>query len=362
LYDQIIGGDVAFTNLKSLYGEVMITGEPLIANDAPNDPRRCGTPQGHPALNSFLGLPLFSGQRFVGMIGLANRGGGYDETLVTYLKPMLSACGNLLAAWRSEQERKKAEEELRSANADLKHQSEQLQAANKELEAFSYSVSHDLRAPLRGIDSFSRIILEDYGPQLDAEGNRLLNIVREDAQRMGQLIDDLLQFSRTGRQLMEPGHVNMTNLARTAYDDLPAQLKKHVQTLDLQVLPAVFGDPAMLRQVWTNLLSNAVKFTAHTKNAHIEVSGATQGDETVYCVKDNGVGFDPRFTHKLFGVFQRLHADDEFEGTGVGLAIVQRVIHRHQGKVWAEGTLNGGAAFFFSLTNPKPKDAENGRE
>ncbi|MEQ9409504.1 MAG: PAS domain S-box protein [Fuerstiella sp.] len=358
LYDRFIAGEVAFANSNSLYGEVMVSGRPLIANDAPDDPRACGTPAGHPPLKTFLGLPLISSQRIVGMIGLANREGGYDDALVSFLKPMLSACGNLLAAWRNEQHRREAEEQLRQVNSQLAAQSEQLKAANRELESFSYSVSHDLRAPLRSVDSFSRIILEDYGPQLDQEGHRLLNIVRDEAQRMGQLIDDLLQFSRMGRQLLEPGNVNMTALARSAYEELPSQIKQHVQTIELPSLPGARGDRAMLRQVWTNLLSNAAKFTSHNPDAHIEVGSSVSENFHTYYVRDNGVGFDPRFTHKLFGVFQRLHAEDEFEGTGVGLAIVQRVIHRHEGKVWAEGSLDGGATFHFSL--PKPKESQNG--
>lgn len=360
LYDQFIGGEVAFTNMESLYGEVSHSGKPVIANKAPSDPRRCGTPEGHPPLKSFLGLPLYSGHVMVGMIGLANCEGGYDEGTVDYLRPMLTACGNLLSAWRIDQHRKTAERQLRQANDQLAVQAEQLRIANSELESFSYSVSHDLRAPLRGIDSFSRIILEDYGARLDEEGHRLLNVVRGETQRMGHLIDDLLQFSRTGRHVLDPSAIDMTALARRVYDDLPAESRRHVHAFELTTLPAAFGDRAMLRQVWTNLLSNAVKFTGRNQDAHIEVGGSATDDFHVYHVRDNGVGFDPRFTHQLFGVFQRLHAEDEFEGTGVGLAIVQRVIHRHAGKVWAEGSLDRGATFYFSL--PKPKDSSHGRD
>lgn len=226
---------------------------------------------------------------------------------------------------------------------------QQLHAANKELEAFSYSVSHDLRAPLRSVDSFSRIVLEDYGPQLDDEGRRLLNVVRSEAHRMGQLIDDLLAFSRLGRQSMKMMECDMTQLAQDVFDSLDSALRSRIQKFDLRPLPPTFGDRAMLRQVLINLLSNAVKFTGQQPSPTIEVGCSTGNGCNTYYVKDNGVGFDQRFAEKLFVVFQRLHTEDEFEGTGVGLALVQRIISRHGGKVWATAELNQGATFYFSL-------------
>ncbi len=225
----------------------------------------------------------------------------------------------------------------------------QLQASHKELEAFSYSVSHDLRAPLRSMDSFSRIILEDYGPKLDKEGNRLLNVVCGEAQRMGRLIDDLLDFSRMNRQEMKATQCDMTQLAQSVYNRLDESLRSRIQHFNLLPLPPAYGDLAMLRQVLFNLLANAVKFTGHQQSPAIEVGASSAGGINTYYVKDNGVGFDQGYVHKLFGVFQRLHAEDEFEGTGVGLALVQRIIHRHGGEVWAEGKLNAGATFYFTL-------------
>ena len=224
-----------------------------------------------------------------------------------------------------------------------------LEAANRELDAFSYSVSHDLRAPLRGVDSFSRIVLEDYGPKLDDEGKRLLNVVRGEAQRMGRLIDDLLDFSRMSRQELQATNCTMTSLAQSVFDGLDAPTRSRVQHFDLKPLPPAWGDRAMLRQVLFNLLANAIKFTGGQEAPSIEIGGSTGDGLNSYYVKDNGVGFDQRFAHKLFGVFQRLHTEDEFEGTGVGLALVQRIIQRHGGKVWAEGRLNAGATFHFAL-------------
>ena len=225
--------------------------------------------------------------------------------------------------------------------------------ANKELEAFSYSVSHDLRAPLRGIDSFSRIVLEDYGPQLDDEGRRLLNVICGEAKRMGQLIDDLLAFSRMGRQDMSTTKLDMTQMLQNTFDSLDENTRERVKHLNMKPLPPAFGDHAMIKQVLFNLVANAVKFAGNQPEILIEI-GATSADGfNTYFVKDNGVGFDQKFVHKLFGVFQRLHTQEEFEGTGVGLALVQRIIHRHGGKVWAEGKINAGATFYFSLPNRK---------
>ena len=240
-------------------------------------------------------------------------------------------------------ERQRAEKEL------LKRTTE-LESANKELEAFSYSVSHDLRAPLRAIDGFSRVMLEEYTDKLDDEGKRYLNIVRDNTQKMGQLIEDLLALSRLGRKEMQVSRIDMAKLAKTVYDELKeANPGRNIQ-LEIKTLPPAYGDQAMIHQVFVNLLSNAIKFTRFKENAVIEIGSIARMNENVYYVKDNGVGFDMQYLNKLFGVFQRLHSAEDFEGTGVGLAIVQRIIHRHGGKVWAEGKVNEGATFYFNLS------------
>ena len=257
-------------------------------------------------------------------------------------------------------ERKQAEEELRRLHAELeRHAAEldrrvhertaQLETANKELEAFSYSVSHDLRAPLRAIDGFARILVEDYASQLDDEGRRVLRIVCGEARRMGLLIDDLLAFSRMNRQAVRRVEIDLNALARSAFAECAARAPGRQLDLTLGPLPTIQGDPILLRQVLVNLFSNAIKYTRPRPIARIEFTADVQTAESVFCLKDNGVGFDMRYVGKLFGVFQRLHSEDQFEGTGVGLAIVQRVIHRHGGRVWAEGQLDQGATFHFTL-------------
>ncbi len=223
----------------------------------------------------------------------------------------------------------------------------QLEAANKELDAFSYSVSHDLRAPLRAIDGYSRMLEEDSGPTLGEEGRRLLGVVRSSSRRMGQLIDDLLAFSRLGQQEPARARIDMTRLAQST----AAELAREYPAAGVTVgeLPMALADHALLKQVWLNLIGNALKYSSKRDPGRVEIGGRAEGAENVYWVRDNGVGFDMRYGSKLFGVFQRLHSQDEFPGTGVGLAIVQRVILRHRGRVWAEARPQEGACFYFAL-------------
>jgi len=237
--------------------------------------------------------------------------------------------------------------EHRRTNRELAASAAQLELTNKELESFSYSVSHDLRSPLRAIDGYSRIFEEDFADRLDDEGMRLLGVIRSSSKKMGQLIDDLLSFSRMGRKHVDASMVDMNMLVDEVWKEV--SIGHEGVKLDKQTLPAVWGDRALLRQVLLNLLSNAVKYSSNNTAPIVEMRAEKKANEIIYCVRDNGVGFDMRFYNKLFGVFQRLHTENEFPGTGVGLAIAQRVIVRHGGRIWADSKLGEYAAFYFSL-------------
>lgn len=238
---------------------------------------------------------------------------------------------------------------LNKLNEELKREAMKLEDANNELEAFAYSVSHDLRVPLRAIDGFSRIVIEDYETELDEEGVRLLNIIRENTKKMGQLIDDILLLSRAGRQEMNIGKLDMAALAKNVYDEFQQETENRNINFVVEAVPPVEADRALMTQVLTNLIGNAIKFTEKTENPQIEFGYTEDEDDYTYHVKDNGAGFNMKYYDKLFGLFQRLHSQDEFEGTGVGLSIVQRIISRHNGRVWGEGEVGKGATIYFSL-------------
>ncbi len=231
----------------------------------------------------------------------------------------------------------------------LRQRTIELQAANAELESFSYSVSHDLRAPLRHIDGFAKILLKSYLPQLPPEAQRLLHNVSEGTRRMGQLIDDLLRFSQLGREPLSRKQVNLSALVREALEELGKEQEGRQIELRVSDLAGCMGDPQLLKQVFINLLSNSLKFTRQREMATIEVGCQPPESDTVYFVRDNGVGFDMQYAQKLFGVFQRFHSNSDFEGTGVGLSIVHRIVQRHGGRIWAEAEVGKGATFFFTL-------------
>ena len=297
------------------------------------------------------------------LVGIVMTGHGAIDTAVEamkvgaldyILKPFkLSAILPVLARALSvrwlRMENEELQQRVRERTAALEAANEELEAANKELEAFSYSVSHDLRAPLRAIDGFSKILVADHAPQLSAEAQKMLGTVSANARRMGQLIDDLLAFSRLSHRPISKQRVKAAALVQQVLDELHREREGRQVEVRIEPLPDCMGDPSLLKQVWVNLLSNAFKFTRRRERALIEIGCQEQQDEKVYVVRDNGAGFDMAYVGKLFGVFQRLHRSDEFEGTGAGLAIVQRIIQRHGGRIWVEAALDQGATFYFAL-------------
>jgi light-regulated signal transduction histidine kinase (bacteriophytochrome) len=240
-------------------------------------------------------------------------------------------------------------EDLRISNEGLESKTDELKVVNEELESFSYSVSHDLRAPLRAITGFSQMMAEDHGHAIDADGHRLLGVIQDSATNMSRLIDDLLAFSRLGRKDINSVDLDLVEVAREVFDMLQAGGANPSARLNVGTLPGAKGDRTLIREVFVNFLTNAIKYARSETETVIEITGKTNGEENIYSIKDNGIGFDMKYKDKIFGVFQRLHSSDEFEGTGVGLALVQRIVHRHGGRVWGEGKVDEGTTFYFSL-------------
>lgn len=308
-------------------------------------------------------IPIVTARNAWGLLLVFNRGALFPEDDVDLLVLLAEQAAislentDLLAQQRvwidrlknEITERKRVEKKIRQLNKMLSQRAVELETANKELEAFSYSVSHDLRAPLRAIDGFSRILQQDYGPQLVPEIQRYLGLVRDNAQQMGHLIDDLLTFSRLSRQPLKKQSVTPAGVANQALEDLRPEQDGRQLDVTVGDLPSCHADPALLRQVFVNLMSNALKFTRQRDVARVEVGWKQLDGQHAYYVKDNGAGFDMQYADKLFGVFQRLHRAEEYEGTGVGLAIVQRIVHRHGGRVWVEAVVDQGATFYFTL-------------
>jgi two-component system, sensor histidine kinase and response regulator len=301
-------------------------------------------------IDSSLGAIVMTGHGTIDTAVQAMQGGALDYILKPFkLKVILPVIARALDVQR-----------LRRENAELqereRRRSDELAVAYQDLESFSYSVSHDLQAPLRAIDSFAQILAEDFADRLDEEGNRLIGVIRNNSQKMDQLIVGLLEFSRIGRQALGVARIDMTALAKAAAAEMKSLYEGPEPVVEIGALPAIEGDATVLRQVWCNLIGNALKYSAKRAQPHIKISGRIEDREAIYQVDDNGAGFDMRYAHKLFGVFQRLHRTEEFSGTGVGLAIVHRIITRHGGRIWALSTPDEGACFQFALPLASPHD------
>jgi signal transduction histidine kinase len=341
--------------------------------DNPDDPHATGTSNLRASLERVLAskTPDTMAVQKYDIRRPENEGGGFEERFWNPLNsPVLSASGEILYiihrvedvtefvhVSRMEQlQRERSGALQRRSEAmelEILRRSQELEQANKELESFTYSVSHDLRSPLRAIDGFSRILVEDYADKLDDEGRRILKVIRDGSQKMSRLIDDLLAFSRLGRKPIAAEETDMNALVQSVWNELKTETGEKPVEFIVKPLPSAACDPTLIRQVWVNLLANALKFSSSKSNPMIEVSGESQDNESIYSIKDNGVGFDMQYYDKLFGVFQRLHSTEQFPGTGVGLAIVQRIVIRHGGQVRAEGKVDEGATFYFTLLKEK---------
>ncbi|MCL5035183.1 MAG: GAF domain-containing protein [Bacteroidetes bacterium] len=330
-----------------LWGEAVRQRRAIVVNDfgVPH-PLKKGYPEGHANLFRYFTIPVFSEGRIVAVVGMANKPTDYTDADVNQLTFMMDSVWRII-------ERKLAEEEIRRLNEELEkrvtERTAQLETTNKELEAFSYSVSHDLRAPLRGIDGFSNLLLKGYAGKLDRQGKDYLERVRNATQQMGQLIDELLKLSRIARVEMRREKVNLSVIAASIADELRSTNPDRSVEFMIQENLIEEGDPHLLEIALQNLLGNAWKYSRNKQTATIEFGTLMRDNAKVYFVRDNGAGFDMRYVNKLFGAFQRLHSMTEFEGTGIGLATVLRIIHRHGGNIWAEAELNKGATFYFTL-------------
>ena len=330
------------------WGEAVRQRRPIIANDFQAEiPLKKGSPQGHVKLLKFMTVPIFRDQKIVGVVGLANKAEDYDETDILQTSLLMEAVWKVV-------ERKTAEEEIRALNAELEERvlkrTMELTTANKELESFSYSVSHDLRAPLRSIEGFSSIFLDEYGASIPEKGRDYLERVRRNTLRMGQLIDDILELTRIGRSELRVTKIDLSALASEVVRELVDENPRREVAIEIEPGMTAMGDPQLLRIVLANLLGNAWKFTSKRDHARISMGRWVDPEHgPAFFVSDNGVGFDNAYKDKLFVAFQRLHAEQDFPGTGIGLANVQRVVRRHGGEVWAEGEVDRGAKFSFSL-------------
>ena len=319
---------------------VLVAGRPL-RQSGEGGAFAAGLPQSHPPVKSFLACPIIALGRTCGWMYVADRL-GLEGFTVDDERIALTLASQLALAWENIVLRQDLEQRVARRTREL-------EAANHELESFSYSVSHDLRAPLRAIDGFSSIVLRDHAAALPAEGQRYLGMMREGAQQMTRLVDDLLAFAKTARQPIARQTVSLKELLNRCLEEFRGEIAERRTEVAVGDLPDCQADPSLLKQVLINLLGNAIKYTSRQPRAKIEVGCRSENGEQAIYVKDNGVGFDMKYSDKLFGVFQRLHRQDEFEGTGVGLAIVQRVVHRHGGRVWAEAEPDKGATFYFTL-------------
>jgi signal transduction histidine kinase len=344
---QVAGKEIVFKKFTGLWGWVLKNRKPLMTNAPGDDPRSAGTPPGHVPIHRFLAAPALIGESLVGQVSVANADYDYTNRELEVIERFANLYAIAVQRQRTDDELARYRNHLEGL---VRERTAALEASNKELEGFTYSVSHDFRAPLRHIDGFIELLQKKAGTHLDEQSRHYLDTISDAARKMGLLIDDLLSFSRMRSHTKTLKPVALANLVRDVILEMEPDTAGRTIDWRIDDLPMVDGDAAMLRMVLVNLITNALKFTRPREQAQIEIGSLPgQDSETVVFVRDNGVGFDMAYSDKLFGIFQRLHRADEFEGTGIGLANVRRIIARHGGRTWAIGQVDQGATFYFSL-------------
>jgi signal transduction histidine kinase len=347
---------IVFKEFTGLWGWVLKNRKSLLVNAPAEDPRSSGTPQGHVPIHRFLSAPALIGGTLVGQVSVANAGHDYTDCELEAIERLANLYAIAIQRQQSEEDLKQYRNLLEER---VKDRTVELEAANRELEAFGYSVSHDLRAPLRHIDGFLELLQTTIGIPLNKQSLRYMDMIHNAVQKMGQLIDDLLAFSRMGRQEILLQQADLGKIVHNIIRELEPDIAGRLIEWRVGDLPVIRCDVSMLRIVLSNLISNAIKFTRPRQQAKIEIGSVPgQPSEIITFVRDNGVGFDMDYADQLFGVFQRQHHANKFEGTGIGLANVRRIINRHGGRTWAEGSVDQGATFFFSL--PHTSKGEGG--
>lgn len=360
-------------DLRGLWGTVILTGEPVISNDPANDPRRGGLPQGHPPLHSFLGIPFHSDGQVIGMAAMANRPDGYEEELVQFLQPYVTTCANIIEAYRNENRRLEAERKLSEAHANLERQiqdrtaelqsaneqlvleaeqrkqvQERLVRSNQDLDHFAYAASHDLQEPLRNVTTCLQLLERGHKEKLEPDADKLMQYAVDSAARMRNLITDLLRYSRVTTKEETPRRIDTQEILMESPLNLDSVMKISGAVVTHDGLPTIEADPIQLSQVFQNLIGNAIKFRRE-EQPRIHISAKKNDGEWVFSVRDNGIGIDPKYFDKIFVVFQQLDKKRKDGGTGIGLAIVHKIVERHGGRVWVESEVGVGSTFHFTI-------------
>ena len=342
LYKKLVSGEIAFDNMNSLYGEVLKTGKPFMTNSAPTDPRRTGVPPGHPALNSFLGIPLVAAGEFVGMLGMANAPGGFDERMLEHLSPLTRICAIVMLSLKIDRRRAEAIASLEASAAELK-------ATNLELQRFAYVCSHDLQAPIRHVAAYTEMLVNGLGADAAPETRRVAKKIVAGSVRMGRLVEDLLSYARSGEPSSDPELITLGPLVQGVVDTLRIALESSGGSVECADLPALIGHRTLITQLFQNLIQNALSHRRDGVAPRIEVQCDVSTAPPTFVVKDNGPGIDSAYHERVFEIFQRLAPHAEDGGTGIGLAICRRVVESHGGRIWIAPNAGGGAAFHFTL-------------